>query len=182
LWHADSTSACAREPSVPWTGASTEVFYAESGRVLARCFVRLADQDSGIFERLDRYRCALAPGKANDFHAGTPAVTRAGRPLSENPGSLAKDGFGFGGRESGGRALPSLFYSQLACRAQHENGRQYPLCPIAVSVVGEVLTASLHTGRHACRWGCRLSSHLAGRIAEYTVRILTSPPLIQPTQ
>ncbi|WP_291856126.1 hypothetical protein [Bradyrhizobium sp.] len=28
-----------------------------------------------------------------------------------------------------------------------ENGRQYPLCPIAVSVVGEVVTASLHTGR-----------------------------------
>lgn len=27
-----------------------------------------------------------------------------------------------------------------------ENGRQYPLCPIAVSVVGEVVTASLQTG------------------------------------
>ena len=26
-----------------------------------------------------------------------------------------------------------------------ENGRQYPLCPIAVSVVGEVITASLYT-------------------------------------
>jgi len=30
-----------------------------------------------------------------------------------------------------------------------ENGQQYPLCPIAVSVVGEVVTASLFTGRHA---------------------------------
>jgi len=30
-----------------------------------------------------------------------------------------------------------------------ENGRQYPLCPIAVSVVGEVVTASLYTGRHS---------------------------------
>lgn len=29
-----------------------------------------------------------------------------------------------------------------------ENGRQYPLCPIAVSVAGEVVTASLLTGRH----------------------------------
>jgi hypothetical protein len=29
-----------------------------------------------------------------------------------------------------------------------ENGRSYPLCPIAVSVVGEVVTASLHTGRY----------------------------------
>lgn len=27
-----------------------------------------------------------------------------------------------------------------------ENGRQYPLCPIAVSIAGEVVTASLHTG------------------------------------
>lgn len=30
-----------------------------------------------------------------------------------------------------------------------ENGRQYPLCPIAVSVVGEVVTASLHTGHRS---------------------------------
>jgi hypothetical protein len=29
-----------------------------------------------------------------------------------------------------------------------ENGRQYPLCPIAVSVVGEVVTGSLHLGHH----------------------------------
>jgi hypothetical protein len=29
-----------------------------------------------------------------------------------------------------------------------ENGREYPMCPIAVSVVGEVVTASLYTGRH----------------------------------
>jgi len=28
-----------------------------------------------------------------------------------------------------------------------ENGHTYPLCPIAVSVVGEVVTASLYTGR-----------------------------------
>lgn len=27
-----------------------------------------------------------------------------------------------------------------------ENGRSYSLCPIAVSVVGEIVTASLHTG------------------------------------
>jgi len=30
-----------------------------------------------------------------------------------------------------------------------ENGRQYPLCPIAVSVAGEVVTASLHTGHRS---------------------------------
>lgn len=29
-----------------------------------------------------------------------------------------------------------------------ENGRQYPLCPRAVSVEGEVVTASLLTGHH----------------------------------
>src|SRR5215212_6238526 len=28
-----------------------------------------------------------------------------------------------------------------------ENGQQYPLCPIAVSIAGEVVTASLYTGR-----------------------------------
>jgi hypothetical protein len=28
-----------------------------------------------------------------------------------------------------------------------ENGHSYPLCPIAVSIVGEVVTASLYTGR-----------------------------------
>lgn len=29
-----------------------------------------------------------------------------------------------------------------------ENGRNYSLCPIAVSVVGEIVTASLYTGYH----------------------------------
>ena len=29
-----------------------------------------------------------------------------------------------------------------------ENGREYPMCPIAVSVVGEVVTASLYIGPH----------------------------------
>lgn len=29
-----------------------------------------------------------------------------------------------------------------------ENGRQYPLCPIAVTVTGEVVTASLVMGHH----------------------------------
>jgi hypothetical protein len=30
-----------------------------------------------------------------------------------------------------------------------ENGQSYPLCPIAVSIVGEVVTASLYTGHGA---------------------------------
>ncbi len=29
-----------------------------------------------------------------------------------------------------------------------ENGRAYPLCPIAVTIAGEVVTASLYTRRH----------------------------------
>lgn len=29
-----------------------------------------------------------------------------------------------------------------------ENGREYPLCPIAVTVAGEIVTATLYTGRH----------------------------------
>src|SRR6266568_9026544 len=29
-----------------------------------------------------------------------------------------------------------------------ENGRAYPLCPIAVTIAGEVVTASLYTSRH----------------------------------
>lgn len=31
---------------------------------------------------------------------------------------------------------------------QCENGRHYPLCPIAISVEGEVVTATLRTSRH----------------------------------
>jgi hypothetical protein len=27
-----------------------------------------------------------------------------------------------------------------------ENGRQYPMCPIAVSLAGDIVTATLHTG------------------------------------
>lgn len=29
-----------------------------------------------------------------------------------------------------------------------ENGREYPMCPIAVSLSGDIVTATLHTGRH----------------------------------
>jgi hypothetical protein len=30
-----------------------------------------------------------------------------------------------------------------------ENGRTYPLCPTAVTIAGEVVTASLYAGRHS---------------------------------
>ena len=43
---------------------------------------------------------------------------------------------------SGPRSVSSCSEIVFTC----ENGRTYPLCPIAVSVVGEVVTASLYTG------------------------------------
>jgi hypothetical protein len=44
---------------------------------------------------------------------------------------------------SGRGAVGSCSEIVFAC----ENGRTYPLCPIAVSIAGEVVTASLYTGR-----------------------------------
>ena len=41
-----------------------------------------------------------------------------------------------------GAVLGSCAEVILAC----EDGRQYPLCPIAVSLSGDIVTASLHTG------------------------------------
>jgi hypothetical protein len=43
---------------------------------------------------------------------------------------------------SGPRSVGSCSEIVFTC----ENGHTYPLCPIAVSVVGEVVTASLYTG------------------------------------
>ncbi|MBR0842112.1 hypothetical protein JQ607_18085 [Bradyrhizobium liaoningense] len=44
------------------------------------------------------------------------------------------------------RASPTAVGSCSELVFTCENGRQYPLCPIAVSVAGEVVTASLRTG------------------------------------
>ncbi len=77
-----------------------------SGRELARCFLRLADLDNGIFERLGRYEAALWRQVRQTIFTLQHLQWRAPwRPLSENAGSLAKDGFWAGGRGSGGRAL-----------------------------------------------------------------------------
>lgn len=46
------------------------------------------------------------------------------------------------------RASPAAVGSCSELVFTCENGRQYPLCPIAVSVAGEVVTASLLTGHH----------------------------------
>jgi len=42
-----------------------------------------------------------------------------------------------------GAVLGSCAEVVLSC----EDGRHYPLCPIAVSLSGDIVTASLHTGR-----------------------------------
>src|SRR5712671_5002078 len=60
---------------------------------------------------------------------------------SVNPASAADLGL----MTSGPAAVGSCSEIVFTC----ENGRAYPLCPIAVSVAGEVVTASLFTGRHA---------------------------------
>lgn len=45
---------------------------------------------------------------------------------------------------SPGTTLGSCSEIVLTC----ENGREYPICPIAVSVAGELVTASLYTAPH----------------------------------
>lgn len=42
-----------------------------------------------------------------------------------------------------GAVMGSCAEVVLSC----EDGRQYPLCPIAVSLSGDIVTANLHTGR-----------------------------------
>jgi hypothetical protein len=65
-------------------------------------------------------------------------------------------GFAFGASSSpaaaadlGLMASPSAVGSCSEIVFTCENGRQYPLCPIAVSVAGEVVTASLYTSPHS---------------------------------
>lgn len=56
-------------------------------------------------------------------------------------GSRSASAADLGLRASPGAACPDIVFT---C----ENGRQYPLCPIAVSVAGEIVTASLYTSSH----------------------------------
>ena len=60
--------------------------------------------------------------------------------MGVNPASAADLGL----MTSGPSAVGSCSEIVFTC----ENGREYPMCPIAVSIVGEVVTASLYTGRH----------------------------------
>jgi len=60
--------------------------------------------------------------------------------VGTNPHSAAAADLGI--MTSGPSAVGSCSEIVFTC----ENGRTYPLCPIAVSVVGDVVTASLYTG------------------------------------
>jgi hypothetical protein len=60
--------------------------------------------------------------------------------MSVNPASAADLGL----MTSGPGAVGSCSEIIFTCA----NGREYPMCPIAVSIAGEVVTASLYTGPH----------------------------------
>lgn len=49
---------------------------------------------------------------------------------------------------SPGHAVGSCSEIVLSC----ENGREYPICPIAVSAAGELVTARLYTARHSATY------------------------------
>jgi len=63
--------------------------------------------------------------------------------VSVNPHPAAAADLGL--MTSGPGAVGSCSEIVFTC----ENGREYPLCPIAVTIAGEVVTASLYTGRHS---------------------------------
>jgi len=69
-------------------------------------------------------------------------LTAASLAFAISGSTLAARAADLGLMTSGPGAIGSCSEIVFTC----ENGRQYPLCPIAVSVVGEVVTASLHTG------------------------------------
>ncbi|BAR53324.1 hypothetical protein NK6_133 [Bradyrhizobium diazoefficiens] len=66
------------------------------------------------------------------------AAILIGGGLAANPGAATAADMALGASPS---AIGSCSELVFTC----ENGRQYPLCPIAVSIAGEVVTASLHT-------------------------------------
>jgi hypothetical protein len=66
-----------------------------------------------------------------------------GLAVSANPHPVAAADLGL--MSSGPSAVGRCSEIVFSC----ENGREYPLCPIAVTVAGEVVTASLYTGRRS---------------------------------
>jgi hypothetical protein len=69
-------------------------------------------------------------------------LTAASLGFATSGGTIAAGAADLGLMTSGPGAVGNCSEIVFTC----DNGRQYPLCPIAVSVVGEVVTASLHTG------------------------------------
>jgi hypothetical protein len=81
---------------------------------------------SGAATRMNFYRifsCLLAAGISAFANSGPAGAADQG--ITPRPGAV----------------LGSCAEVVLAC----EDGRQYPLCPIAVSLSGDIVTASLHT-------------------------------------
>jgi hypothetical protein len=76
------------------------------------------------------------------FYKFVAAALFMGSAFAANPHAAAAADLGI--MTSGPSSVGSCSEIVFTC----ENGRSYPLCPIAVSVVGEVVTASLHTGHH----------------------------------
>jgi len=74
------------------------------------------------------------------FYSFISTALLAGFAVGASPQSAAAADLGI--MTSGPSAVGSCSEIVFTC----ENGHTYPLCPIAVSVVGEVVTASLYTG------------------------------------
>ena len=74
------------------------------------------------------------------FYKFVATVVFVGSAFVANPHAASAADLGI--MTSGPAAVGSCSEIVFTC----EDGRSYPLCPIAVSVVGEVVTASLYTG------------------------------------
>lgn len=74
------------------------------------------------------------------FYSYISTALLVGFAVGASPQSAAAADLGI--MTSGPSAVGSCSEIVFTC----ENGRTYPLCPIAVSVAGEVVTASLYTG------------------------------------
>jgi len=81
----------------------------------------------------------------NAFRSFLTAATFVGIAVSVNSTQAAAADLDVGLMSSGPSAVGNCSEIVFTC----ENGRQYPLCPIAVSVAGEVVTASLYAGPRA---------------------------------
>jgi hypothetical protein len=88
-----------------------------------------------------RFFKALRAAMRNAFREVLAATVFLGFAVSINPHQAAAADLGLRASGPVGNCSDIVF----TC----ENGREYPLCPIAVSVDGEIVTASLYVGHHS---------------------------------